>query len=270
LPNWSVQRLRAERPDLRAGLLLVSRRDARRGDCVAACCDQAHRYGVRAGISLAEAGELVPADGCPAVAICSDEPAADLAALGRLAEHCELFSPRVGWETVVPRSVDRSSRRSPSWFGGAPSHLFLDVSGIPHLFGGEELLARQVITSCHELGYDSRLAIAGTLGASWAVAGVGEPIALVPPGATEPALSRPNWSKPCPASVFKRSASSGACHGTGWRGGSGRRYLCGSTRPSVPLLKSSSRTARRQSTKPPGNLTIRRTGATCSTRSLLN
>jgi protein ImuB len=188
LPNWSVQRLRAEQTDFQADLLLLHRRDPRRGELVVACCEQSRRRGVRVGMSLAEAAELVASDVRRAIAVCPDEPTADLAALGRLAEHCELYSPRVGWETMASRTVEPSSRRSPPWFGDSPGHLFLDVSGIPHLFGGEEPLAREVITSCRDLGYDGRLAIAGTLGASWAVAGTGEPITVVPPDAIEPSL----------------------------------------------------------------------------------
>src|SRR3954451_1920102 len=96
LPCWPVQRLRAERPDFRGTPLVLHRRDARRGERVVACCELASRAGVRPGMSLAEAGDLLG----PGVA-CPDEPAEDLAALGKMAEYCELFSPKVGWESVA-------------------------------------------------------------------------------------------------------------------------------------------------------------------------
>jgi protein ImuB len=190
LPNWSVQRFRAERPDLRAALVLLHRRDARHGRRVVACCDQARQCGVRIGMSLAEAADLLPPDARQASAVHADDPPADRAALGRLAEHCELFSPRVGWETVAPQAAMERIRRGPPapWFGDAPGHLFLDVTGIPHLFGGEVPLAGEVITACHELGYDGRLVIAETLGASWALAAACGPVTIVPPGDIEPAL----------------------------------------------------------------------------------
>src|SRR5213082_849167 len=92
---WPLQRRRAEHRELRDVPLLLHRRDPRRGERVVACCELAHRAGVRAGMSLAEAADLLG----PGVA-CPDEPAEDLAALGRLAEYSEQFSPRVGWATA--------------------------------------------------------------------------------------------------------------------------------------------------------------------------
>jgi protein ImuB len=46
--------------------------------------------------------------------------------------------------------------------------LFLDITGIGVLFGGEEVLARAVIADLAGLGYEARLGIAGTVGAAWA------------------------------------------------------------------------------------------------------
>jgi protein ImuB len=171
LPHWSVQRLLAERPELRAGPLLLLQRDSRRGSVVAACCDQARAAGVRIGTPLAEATALLP----PTTAVRLYDPAADLAALGRLAADCEQFSPRVGWETIAASEVVR-------WWGGEkhrspphhlttspPHHLFLDITGVPVLFGGEYALADCVLAACREREYAGRVAIAETLGAAWAV-----------------------------------------------------------------------------------------------------
>src|SRR2546423_438204 len=163
LPLWPVQRRRAERPELRGGPPLLHRRDAPRGERVVACCDLARRAGVRAGMSLAEAADLLRT-----AAPCPDEPTEDLSALGRLAEHCELFSPKVGWETVAGRSAAGGVRRgkAPPWYGESPDHLFMDVGGVPHLFGGEAALARQVVESCHRLGYNGPVPIAEALDAA--------------------------------------------------------------------------------------------------------
>jgi len=107
------------------------------------------------------------------------DPSADLAALTRLAERCERFSPIVGWETVQgPKSKAQSlkSFADPGpWtldFGPetGPDCLFLDVTGIGVLFGGEENLAAEVISDAAHLGYEVRVAVADTIGAAWAAA----------------------------------------------------------------------------------------------------
>ena len=101
----------------------------------------------------------------------------DLAALTRLAEHCERYSPIVGWETVEAgvRDGPRSKVQSPKLdanFGPWTSDfgLWLDITGIGVLFGGEEALARAVIADLAGLGYEGRVGIADTIGAAWAAA----------------------------------------------------------------------------------------------------
>jgi protein ImuB len=181
LPHWPIQRLRAERPELRSGPLLLLRRDSRRGTVVVDCCDHAREAGVRVGTPLAEATGLLP----PKTAAHPHDPAADLAALGRLAEHCEQFSPRVGWCTAGSRQPAAGSK-SRSFLPAAPEHLFLDTTGVGQLFGGERALTEQVAADCRGLGYAGRVAVAETLGAAWAVScpvsRVSCPIVIVPPG----------------------------------------------------------------------------------------
>jgi protein ImuB len=188
LPHWPVQRTLAERPELRAGPLLLLRRDPRRGAVVADGCGRARAAGVRADMPLAEAEGLLPA----AVARPAD-PAADLAALGRLAEHCERFSPKVGWQTLsgVRRQESGVRKRglvTPDPCLLTPDYLFLDVTGIGRLFGGEHALAEQVVGTCAEIGYTGRAAVAETLGGAWAVAAVDRDVTIIPPGGLLPAL----------------------------------------------------------------------------------
>lgn len=174
-PNWPVQRLRADCPDLRDAVLILHRRDPRRGRLVVTRCGRAARAGVRVGTPLAEAAALVP------VAVARPyDPVADLAALGRLAERCEEFSPKVGWETVARPALD--------WTAAPPDHLFLDITGVAPLFDGEVELARQAADSCRSWGYAGRLAVADTLGATWALATAGEPITIVSQGGQDAAL----------------------------------------------------------------------------------
>src|SRR5262245_50244022 len=118
LPDWPIQRLLAERPELKGRGVVVYRQDAR-GEWVVACDAVASDSAVRRGMPLAEAAVLIrsavaglseagprvqrtrgPGAVTPATenpAVLPYDPAADRAALGRLAERCEQFSPVVGW-----------------------------------------------------------------------------------------------------------------------------------------------------------------------------
>lgn len=158
LPNWPIQRLAAAKPELDARKALVlHHRDARRGQLVAHCNAAAAQRGVRIGMPLAEATTLAPGVVFPA------DDAADLAALAKLAEQCEQFSPLVGWKTVNGPEL-------------VPGHLFLDVTGTSVLFGGEAELTRAAIGELARLGYRARAAIADTCGAAWAQAIYSEPL----------------------------------------------------------------------------------------------
>ena len=136
LPNWSVQRLHVERPELRRAPLVLYQRDGRRGKQVVAGCALAAQAGVHAGMPLAEAATCLPGP----LAIVPYEPVKDVTALSRLAESCERFSPYVGWDTLTPRAA-AGQNKQPPWFGASPDHLFLDLSGVAALFGGEAALA---------------------------------------------------------------------------------------------------------------------------------
>jgi hypothetical protein len=110
--------------------------------------------------------------------------AADLAALARLAEHCERFSPLVGWRTADGAREGSRFKVQGSKFGegaGAawnlelgtwnypsPACLFLDITGIGVLFGGEDKLAAELVADLARLGYSGQAAIADTIGAAWA------------------------------------------------------------------------------------------------------
>ena len=82
------------------------------------------------------------------------DPAADAAALRRLALWCLRYTP-------VAAPWDESS--------GADG-LFLDITGCAHLFGGEERLLADLAARLRAFGLFPRTAIADTAGAAWAVA----------------------------------------------------------------------------------------------------
>lgn len=63
-----------------------------------------------------------------------------------------------------------------------PDGLMLDVSGCPHLWGGELPYLKEVITRLNHYGYHARAAIADTPGAAWAIARYGKNRAIIEPG----------------------------------------------------------------------------------------
>lgn len=146
-PQWSLQRNRQQRPELRDGPLAILR-PANRGRQVVACCPKARRYGVRAGMLQAEALAIVPA------LTCVDEDLdADRQTLARLAEWAQRFSPIVGLEDAI-----------------APACLLLDTTGCASCFGGEEALLDKAQAAFEQDGWHVRLALASTIGAAWALA----------------------------------------------------------------------------------------------------
>jgi len=101
------------------------------------------------------------------------DPAADAAALGKLALWCLRYCPVVApWDEA----------------SGADG-LFLDITGCAHLFGGEAELLADLKRRLGAFGLYPRLAIAGTAGAAWAMARHGARGGMiVPPGGERDAL----------------------------------------------------------------------------------
>lgn len=101
------------------------------------------------------------------------DPAADAAALRRLALWCLRYTPLVApWDEE----------------NGADG-LFLDITGCAHLFGGEVELLADLAVHMRRFGLHPRLAVADTPGAAWALARHGNAKRMVvPPGGAESAL----------------------------------------------------------------------------------
>ena len=118
------------------------------GLVISAVTKAAAESGARAGARLTDARALDPG----LVAIPAD-PAGDAALVERLARWAARWSPLV--------EVD----------GG--DGLRLDVSGAAHLFGGEAALVDDVRERFAAIGLTSRVAIASTPGAAWALARFG-------------------------------------------------------------------------------------------------
>ena len=78
-------------------------------------------------------------------------------ALEELAAWCHQFSPSAGVEQAE-----------------SPECLFLDITGLEHLFGSEASLGERILQAFGDRRLAARGGIADTLGAAWAVAHFGE------------------------------------------------------------------------------------------------
>ncbi|HEX6961262.1 MAG TPA: DNA polymerase Y family protein, partial [Lacipirellula sp.] len=162
LPNWPLQRLLAARPELR-GQPLVLEAPSRRGQAVAACSAEAANAGVQLGMPTAEAITILthahnsnPTPTLPRIPLFPYDPFADRKALAQLAQWCHRYSPTTGFEEAE-----------------APETLLLDATNLAPLYGSEELLVAQVTQGFRRLGLEVRIALAGAIGAAWAMAHYG-------------------------------------------------------------------------------------------------
>jgi protein ImuB len=131
---------------------------------VAAASPEARTLGLHPGMAVSQARALVPG-----LDIRDDDPEADSDVLNRLA----LFAAR---------------RWTPRAAVSAPDGLFLDLSGVAHLFGGEENMCRRILAFCRRAGFAARIAVAGTPGAAHALARFGK-VRHCPPGGEAAALA---------------------------------------------------------------------------------
>ena len=118
---------------------------------------EAQRLGLRAGQKATDAMALVPE-----LVTAEAEPAADAEALTALVDWCVRFSPAVAAD--------------------APDGLFLDISGVAHLWGGEAEMMADLRGRLAINGLAFRLTIADTPGAAWALARHGADGTIAPPG----------------------------------------------------------------------------------------
>jgi protein ImuB len=110
--------------------------------------DPAARIGLRRGIGLGDARAI-----CPDLVTRPADPLAEAAFLAALRRWAGRFSP---WVAEDP-----------------PDGLTLDITGCARLFGDEAGMAAAVGDAAADLGLGSRLGLADTIGAAWAVARYG-------------------------------------------------------------------------------------------------
>lgn len=143
LPHLAIERW-AKSADCPPDAPVVLTVEGAHGPVIHAVTKAAAERGARAGARLTDARALDPA----LVAIPADQTG-DAALVGRLATWARRWSPLV--------EIDGDSLR-------------LDVSGVAHLFGGEQGLVRDVERRFAGLGLTARVAIAPTAAAAWALA----------------------------------------------------------------------------------------------------
>ena len=143
LPHLAIERW-AKSADSPADAPVVLTIEGTHGPVIHAVTSVAAERGARAGARLTDARALDPA----LIAIPAD-PAGDAALVERLAKWAGRWSPLV--------EVDGDGLR-------------LDVTGVAHLFGGERGLVRDVRRRFARMDLTTRLAIAPTAAAAWALA----------------------------------------------------------------------------------------------------
>jgi protein ImuB len=166
--------------------LVLVRTIANRQDVVAVS-DEAHRHGIRVGMTLAQARALHAQ-----VEPLEHEPNRDAVALEALARWMMRFSPVVALPPLPPgegrgegprRSVRTNSQKPQSTLSSASAltltlsrrergqdGLFLDLTGCEQVFHGLENLLDQISKALHHFRLRAHLAVAPTPGAAWAIA----------------------------------------------------------------------------------------------------
>jgi protein ImuB len=168
LPRWPIDRLHLSlRKDTAAPaeeIPFATVVDAAGRRLLAAVNPAAATVGLAPGMPLADALSFFPG-----LATAAAEPAKDAAALRRLAEWCGRYSP---W--TAPDGTDG---------------VRIEITGSAHLWGGEAALVADLTARLDRRYIAARIAVAGTLGAAWAVARFAEAPAILPPGDCRTALA---------------------------------------------------------------------------------
>lgn len=113
---------------------------------IAAVSPAAAALGIEPGMALTQARASVPG-----LEVRDADPEGDRADLERLA-------------------ITLARRWCPTVAISDPDGLFLDLTGVAHLHGGEEAMARRIVRLFARMGITARIAVADTTGAAWAAA----------------------------------------------------------------------------------------------------
>jgi protein ImuB len=165
LPLWPIERMRRTQPSLvpdAAALALVEA--GTHGIRITAVNPHAAAEGVRIGQALADARAAFPG-----LATQPADPRRDRSGLLRLARWCGRYGPN--------RNID------------GEDGLWIDITGVAHLYGGEEKLLCDLIGRLSRFKLTARAGLADTLGAAHALARFAPSPALAEEGRAEARLS---------------------------------------------------------------------------------
>jgi protein ImuB len=159
----ATDRLAKIKPELRGKPFLLYAPEHGRM-VVRAASPRLTREGIRPGMVVADVRAIFPE-----VEVFPEDTVANEKLIRNLAEWCLRYTPVVATD--------------------APDGLVLDISGCPHLWGGESPYLQTIVTRLLKGGYEVRTAIADTVGTAWAVARYGKNETIVESGEQAEALS---------------------------------------------------------------------------------
>ncbi|MDP2115388.1 MAG: DNA polymerase Y family protein, partial [Bacteroidota bacterium] len=159
----ATDRLAKIRPELRGKPFLLSAPEHGRM-VVRASSQSLTKDGISPGMVVADVRTILPS-----VEVFPDDTVAEEKLLKDLAEWCLRYSPVAATDS--------------------PDGLILDISGCPHLWGGELPYIQSITARCRKGGYDVRTAIADTIGAAWALAHYGKNEMIIESGRQAEAIS---------------------------------------------------------------------------------
>lgn len=156
--------------------LLITDRGTRR---LHALDPAARALGLYPGQKATDAAALVPE-----LVTADADPEGDAAALTALGDWCVRFSPAVALDGT--------------------EGLFLDITGVSHLWDGEAAILDDLLARLAGNGIRAQGAIADTAGAAWALARYGDGPAVIPPGGQASVLA------PLPVAALRLDAAATA------------------------------------------------------------
>ncbi|MBS1688922.1 MAG: DNA polymerase Y family protein, partial [Bacteroidetes bacterium] len=143
---------------------------------VKAVSNSAQQKGICLGMVVADCRAILPS-----LQVFDDKPELPEKLLRALAGWCLRYTPAV--------AID------------LPDGLMLDVTGCPHLWGGEIQYLKDILTRLRGFNYHVRAAIADTIGTAWAISRYGLNTPLIIPGMQADALL------PLPPAALRLEAS---------------------------------------------------------------
>ncbi len=108
----------------------------------------------------------------------------------------KVFNYKEGiFEKLLTELAEWALRYTPVAATEYPDGLILDISGCPHLWGGEPKYLKAIAARLKQRGYHANVAIADTIGAAWAAARYGNTGQIIKSGEQLKALS--GWPPAC-------------------------------------------------------------------------